>query len=96
MMGSVYKNAICNVAATASADPRGGLFFDRDPRMIHPAIIVVQWEGGPSIMYKISASHVWDDGVSEAVGGHRPDLFSDNSDPADRQADRNFRSSKRS
>jgi len=29
-MGQIYSNALCNIAATASVDSYGGLFFDRE------------------------------------------------------------------
>ncbi|KAF5573399.1 heterokaryon incompatibility protein [Fusarium pseudoanthophilum] len=67
MMGRVYKNALCNIAASASADCQGGLFFDRDPRMVRPAVIVSQWSDCPPSTYQISKLHVWEDGVSDAV-----------------------------
>lgn len=67
VMGRVYRNALCNIAATASADSQGGLFVDRDARMVCPAVIVSQWSDCPPSTYQISKRHVWEDGVSDAV-----------------------------
>ncbi|KAH7129610.1 tol protein [Dactylonectria estremocensis] len=38
-MGRVYANALCNLAAVASSDPDGGLFRNRNPEELHPAIV---------------------------------------------------------
>jgi hypothetical protein len=67
MMGRIYKNALCNIAATASANSHGGLFFDRDPRIVRPAVTISQWSDCPPFTYQISKLHLWEDGVSEAV-----------------------------
>ncbi|CAM1508857.1 Fc.00g025960.m01.CDS01 [Cosmosporella sp. VM-42] len=39
MMRHVYANAACNIAASASSNPNGGLFRSRDVRDIQPGII---------------------------------------------------------
>ncbi|KAL2061615.1 hypothetical protein VTL71DRAFT_6992 [Oculimacula yallundae] len=35
-MGDIYKNALCNIAATAALDGRDGCFFQRDPLLLKP------------------------------------------------------------
>lgn len=40
-MRHVYANASCNIAASASTDPHGGLFRSRDPEMIRPGLVSV-------------------------------------------------------
>jgi hypothetical protein len=35
-MGDVYAHATCTIAATASEDSSGGLFFDRRPQQLIP------------------------------------------------------------
>jgi hypothetical protein len=39
-MGHVYANATCTIAATASKDSSGGLFFDRCPELLRPRRVV--------------------------------------------------------
>jgi hypothetical protein len=39
VMGDVYKNAICNIAATVTPDGRFGCFFERDPSLILPCMV---------------------------------------------------------
>jgi len=38
-MASVYSNAFCNLAATASSDGSGGLFYPRHTNMAHYAVV---------------------------------------------------------
>lgn len=52
-MRSVYSNAACTIAATASASSDGGLFFDRDPWLIQPRRFATHWEAS-------SFPSVWD------------------------------------
>jgi hypothetical protein len=56
LMSQVYRNALCNIGATASADSHGGLFRQRDPSLIATCRIEVQgqaheiiWEDGMNI-----------------------------------------------
>lgn len=37
-MRNVYANSSCNIAASASADPDGGLFRSRNPKDIQPGV----------------------------------------------------------
>lgn len=39
-MNEVYENAFCNIAATASKDCHGGLFYERDPILLEPCQFV--------------------------------------------------------
>ena len=54
-MSQVYRNALCNIGATASADSHGGLFRQRDPNLIGSCRIEVK-----------SHSHeiIWQDGTN--------------------------------
>ncbi|RDW72901.1 hypothetical protein BP6252_06808 [Coleophoma cylindrospora] len=36
LMDRIYQGSFCNIAATASPDPHGGLFSERDPALITP------------------------------------------------------------
>ncbi|KAK4119844.1 HET-domain-containing protein, partial [Parathielavia appendiculata] len=66
-MGQVYQNGLFNIAATASSDSTGGLFFDRDPRSVRPAIVATNWSDCPSSTYVVANRDTWVDGVSNAV-----------------------------
>ncbi|KAK7992472.1 hypothetical protein PG988_001266 [Apiospora saccharicola] len=35
-MGDVYRNSVCNIAATDSSDSHEGCFYPRNPRILHP------------------------------------------------------------
>jgi hypothetical protein len=45
VMGEVYRNALCNLAATGAANATEGLCFERDPSMSAPAIVRSRWDG---------------------------------------------------
>ena len=38
-MRHVYANSLCNIAASASTNPEGGLFRSRDPEHIRPGFV---------------------------------------------------------
>jgi hypothetical protein len=42
-MKDVYKNAAFCIAATAARDGNDGLFYERDPRGVHPVKIDMSW-----------------------------------------------------
>ena len=42
-MSDVYKGSLCNIAATASYNSRGGLFRSRDPRYLPCCIVTTQY-----------------------------------------------------
>lgn len=44
-MGDVYRNAICNIAGTGFSDGSNGLFVNRDPRLVSPLKVHVDWNG---------------------------------------------------
>ncbi|OAP59106.1 hypothetical protein AYL99_06404 [Fonsecaea erecta] len=48
IMGEIYQNAFCTLAATAAADGTRGFFSDRDPRLVSPCTVPVvpQKRGG--------------------------------------------------
>lgn len=67
VMGRVYQNGLCNIAATASKDSHGGLSYCRDPRTIRPAVTVSGWEDCPPSTYTVSDLCLWEHGVSKAA-----------------------------
>ncbi|PMD42244.1 HET-domain-containing protein [Hyaloscypha variabilis F] len=49
LMGEIYKNCFCNLAATSSSNSQGGIFVERDLNMIRPfnlAIMEKSLDGG--------------------------------------------------
>jgi hypothetical protein len=42
-MKDVYRNAAFCIAATAAKDGNHGLFYERDPRSVHPVKINMSW-----------------------------------------------------
>ena len=42
-MGDIYANSVCTIAATASKDSNGGLFFERIPESILPQEVRFDW-----------------------------------------------------
>jgi hypothetical protein len=43
MMGKVYSNSFCNIAATGSPNSSGGLFHPRDPMDVQPIEVKATW-----------------------------------------------------
>ncbi|KUJ12714.1 HET-domain-containing protein [Mollisia scopiformis] len=59
-MEAVYGHSYCNIAATASADGRGGLFRERDPKMIEPCTVNMSTSvKGQKTDYRISDFSIW-------------------------------------
>jgi len=44
-MGNVYANAQCNISATGALDTEQGLFFERNPMLVNPCKIKLNWSG---------------------------------------------------
>jgi hypothetical protein len=70
MMGSVYQNGYCNIAATAASDGTAGCFRPRDPLLAQPCI--VEFEKGlkkfglKKGVYDLIPQRLWEEGLSEA------------------------------
>jgi hypothetical protein len=45
LMKDVYKNSLCNIAATGASNTEEGLFVDRDLSLIHPYKINLPRDG---------------------------------------------------
>jgi Heterokaryon incompatibility protein (HET) len=57
-MRNVYANSSCNIAASASTDPDGGLFRSRNPKEIQPGVIRTNLVGsGPKDYYIFDKSY---------------------------------------
>jgi len=71
-MSDVYSRAACTIAATAAGDSDGGLFFQRDPRLLRPRCIKTAWaldthsSFDPSGSYWCDIAEFWKIAVEEA------------------------------
>jgi hypothetical protein len=67
-MGNIYKNGLCNIAATAANDGQTGLFFQRNPLLAQRCRISIK--SLPSFLrpglYDLFQQYLWDNSVSEA------------------------------
>ncbi|KAG0645597.1 hypothetical protein D0Z07_8631 [Hyphodiscus hymeniophilus] len=48
VMGDVYRNSTCNIAATGSKDGHGGLFFGRSSKLVEPCVVESHWDDAPN------------------------------------------------
>jgi hypothetical protein len=64
LMGPVYGNSYCDIAATASSDGRGGCFRARDPHTVLPCLVTIGIAGKRQLFY-LSDVEVW----SESFAG---------------------------
>ena len=66
-MRNVYKNALCNIAATGSPDSSAGLFRDRDPALIPSIKILALRDGGLDTgLYDCFPDKLWDHDIGRA------------------------------
>jgi Heterokaryon incompatibility protein (HET) len=66
IMGEIYQNAFCTVAATAAVDGSIGLFFQRQTWRILPCAIPVVPEDGAERMFYWTDPDDWTNSVSKA------------------------------
>ncbi|KAH8648636.1 heterokaryon incompatibility protein-domain-containing protein [Xylariales sp. PMI_506] len=66
-MAQVYSNAYINLAAAASSDPYGGLYRDRDPRMINPLQMDIKWPGSLEGTFYCTADDSWRDNIDSST-----------------------------
>lgn len=68
-MGDVYKNALCNIAATAAPDGRTGCFLERNPLLARTCRLRIEGLPGPapkSQVYDLARGDFWKQGISAA------------------------------
>ncbi|ORX96558.1 heterokaryon incompatibility protein-domain-containing protein, partial [Clohesyomyces aquaticus] len=73
-MDKVYRNCICNIAATASSDYGNGLFQERNPFWSTPKKIRIQYSGHDGV-YSASPTHLWGKWISNASLNRRGWVF---------------------
>ncbi|KAK1847244.1 heterokaryon incompatibility protein [Colletotrichum chrysophilum] len=74
-MRNIYANAFCNVAATASNDPDGGLFRERDTDTIRPGIVESTLTTGTLESNLIFTSNYWYSRLYRGTLHHRGWVF---------------------
>ncbi|KAF2018877.1 HET-domain-containing protein [Aaosphaeria arxii CBS 175.79] len=59
LMQNVYRGAVFNIAATASANGDGGLFRSRDVRSLERTLVSFTCEDGSSQVYRLISNEFW-------------------------------------
>lgn len=70
-MGNVYKNALCNIAATGALDSSIGCFWDRNPLLVQPCKLDFTWELPFKGSYYCVDGSLWPKNIGEAPLNHR-------------------------
>lgn len=73
-MDKVYRNCICNIAATGSSDFGGGLFQNRDEAWVTPEKVQIQYNGHDRV-YLTSLRNLWGKWVSRGSLNRRGWVF---------------------
>jgi Heterokaryon incompatibility protein (HET) len=71
LMKNIYQKATINIAATASSDGKGGLFYERDPVLVAPHTVEIAWDGLCKGKYHLFDRDLWKDDVLDAPLGKR-------------------------
>jgi hypothetical protein len=73
VVGMVYMNSVLTIAATSAADSTVGCFFTRNPHLVRPSRVQLDWvvEFHPPKIerksyYLVNAGPTWEDSVDEA------------------------------
>jgi len=64
LMGQVYFNSFCNIAAAHASDSRKGCFIDRIPELIAPVKVHLNWGPQPGAYYCVK-SRFWTVSMSQ-------------------------------
>jgi hypothetical protein len=70
-MHKIYSNSMCNIAATGAVDSSEGLFFERDPSQVKPAVtrFLLDYSSNsvkPQGLHYVSEAKFWSDNVLNA------------------------------
>jgi hypothetical protein len=69
-MGSIYRNCVCNIAATGSSDYGGGLFQERNTHWVTPNKVRIQYKGHDKT-YLASLLDPWGKWISRSALNRR-------------------------
>ncbi len=64
LMGDIYHNSWCNIAATAARDARDGCFVERNPLAVRQCQVEANWNFHPKQTLSCSSFDSWDNSVS--------------------------------
>ncbi|KAK8130877.1 hypothetical protein PG984_007315 [Apiospora sp. TS-2023a] len=64
LMADVYSNSHCNVAAAHAADGTYGCFIERDPGLVAPLKVELNWGSVPGVYYAVQPE-IWQQDVLE-------------------------------
>lgn len=59
MMGDIYHNSWCNIAAAAAHDARDGCFKERSPLSVHRCLVEGKWRSQPKQTFVCSSFNGW-------------------------------------
>jgi Heterokaryon incompatibility protein (HET) len=71
MMGDIYHNSWCNIAATAALDARNGCFLQRTPLDVIPCRVEAKWNSRPKQTFICSSLNTWEAAVEHSALCHR-------------------------
>ncbi len=71
MMGDIYHNSWCNIAATAARDARDGCFKERSPLAIRRCQVEGKWKSQLKQTFVCSSFNAWDTSVGNTALQHR-------------------------
>ena len=60
LMGDIYRNCFCNIAATSSSNSHGGLFVERNPNLVRPPTVTIRRRQRDHELTDPRRYHVWD------------------------------------
>ncbi|KAE9369738.1 HET-domain-containing protein [Stipitochalara longipes BDJ] len=60
LMGEIYRNCFCNLAATSSSNSQGGIFVERDPDLIRPLSLEIMSKNGHDGLERQERYYLWD------------------------------------
>jgi hypothetical protein len=67
LMGDIYHNSWCNIAATAARDARDGCFRERNTLAVRKCLVEANWNSHPQQTLSCSSFDSWDNSVSNTL-----------------------------
>jgi hypothetical protein len=67
LMGDIYHNSWCNIAATAALDARDGCFRERNLLGVRKCLVEANWNFHPKQTLSCSSFDSWDNSVSNTL-----------------------------
>jgi hypothetical protein len=66
LMGDVYRNSVCNIAATGASNSEEGCFVERSIPLVQPCRTNLAWNGPQEIPYLVANRNFWEENLSDA------------------------------